>query len=129
MRQPTGMAHHSLHDPPGLVSTLAGMRRFDCTSDGSYVEIVHVSLADEAALTGDEDDEAYEGPVRNGPAQGCCGVAQVLASVICLHICSICSCRYAMAPMEPWTCSTQQACALWNLPWQARYRDSHRGQA
>ena len=51
---------------PGF--TPARVRRFDCTSDGSYVEIVHVSLADEAALTGDEDDEAYEGPVRTETA-------------------------------------------------------------
>ncbi|KAK9839652.1 hypothetical protein WJX81_003481 [Elliptochloris bilobata] len=36
---------------------------FDCTSDGSYVEIVHVSLADETALNTEQDDEAYEGPV------------------------------------------------------------------
>ena len=71
MQQPSGTACRSMHDPPGLVSTRAGMRRFDCTSDGSYVEIVHVSLADEAALTGDEDDEAYEGPVRNGDAHWC----------------------------------------------------------
>ena len=69
------------------------MRRFDCTSDGSYVEIVHVSLADEAALTGDEDDEAYEGPVRcvtrHVPASADRVVVQ--ACVVCPQICIVCS--------------------------------------
>ena len=47
-------------------ATRARGGRFDCSSDGSYVEIEHVSLVDEAVLhdAKEGDTDTYEGPAR-----------------------------------------------------------------